>query len=229
MNYAIILLAGEGKRFGENIPKQFVKINGKPLCYYPIRAFQDNILIDQILLVIQKDYYPTIAKIVVDNNFNKVKYVILGGQTRKQSVHNAITYLSSVAKNDDIVLIHDGDRPLVDDEIIANNIDAAKENGACTTAIASTDTIILSNEGKMINDIPSRKYCYQVQTPQSFKFSIIKDAHNKSIGNENVTDDAQLVLKINHPVYLVEGKTSLLKVTTKDDLAVIKAFISEEY
>jgi 2-C-methyl-D-erythritol 4-phosphate cytidylyltransferase len=229
MNYAVILLAGSGQRFGGNTPKQFVEVAGKPLCYYSISAFQRNVLIDQIILVIQKEYYPQVAKIVVENNLNKVKFVVLGGKTRKESTHNAINYLASVAKDDDIVLIHDGDRPLVDDEIIEKNIEMAKENGACTTAIPANDTIIMSNDAKLINEVPSRKYCFQVQTPQSFKFKIIKEAHINEIGDENVTDDAQLVLKISHPVYLVIGKRSLLKVTTKEDLDLIKALISQEY
>lgn len=229
MNYAVILLAGNGTRFGGETPKQYTDLLGKPLCYYPIASCQRCSSIDEIILVIQKDYYPFVAKLVSASNFNKVKYVVLGGQTRKESVHNAIVYLKNVAKDDDIIMIHDGDRPLIDENIIVSNISMAKESGACTTAIPATDTIILSKDALQINEVPARAFAYQVQTPQTFKFEIIREAHEKQYEFSGATDDAQLVLRNNHPVNLVLGKASLLKVTTKEDLDIVKALLSKGY
>lgn len=225
MNYAVILLAGLGKRFGGDTPKQFQVVSGHPLCYYSINAFQKSSLIDEIILVSQREHYNELASIVQNNGFNKVKSVVVGGQSRQESSRNALEYLHTIAQDDDIILIHDGARPLVSEEIIEANVICAKENGACITAIPSADTIAKSVDGKSVEEFLERKSAFLVQTPQSFKLKIIYEAHAKSPIEMNATDDSQLVRQNGQDVSLVLGNKELQKVTTADDLAIIETYI----
>lgn len=225
MNYAVILLAGLGKRFGGDTPKQFQFVSNHPLCYYSIDAFQKSSFIDEIILVSQREYYDELVSIVQSNGFSKVKSIVVGGQSRQESSRNALEYLHTIAQDDDIILIHDGARPLVNQEIIEANVTCAKENGACITAIPSADTIVKSNNGESIGEFLERKSAFLVQTPQSFKLKIIYEAHAKSDVDINATDDSQLVKQNGQNVRLILGNKELLKVTTADDLAIIETYI----
>ncbi len=225
MNYAVILLAGSGTRFGGNVPKQFVDVDGHPLCFYAINCFERSPQIDEIILVTQKEYSFALSGIVQNCGFKKVKSIVLGGKTRQESSKNALEYLHTIAKDDDIVLIHDGARPLVDEDIIDANIKCAKEFGACLTAIISNDTIVMSENGDNIESVPPRKFAFLAQTPQTFTLQTIYNAHAQAPKNESFTDDSQVVLKSGHVVKIVLGNNKLHKVTTFDDLALIKTYI----
>ena len=158
----------------------------------------------------------------------KVKSVVAGGNTRQISVYNGLKGVQEVgAQDDDIVIIHDSARPLISQKIIVDNINACKEFGAVDTVIKASDTIVHSENGETITDIPPRKELYQGQTPQTFKMSIIMKAHEAALNNEipNVTDDTKLVLSLGMPVHLVEGDKLNFKITTFDDLMMLKALL----
>lgn len=229
MNIALILAAGIGSRMGNvDKPKQFLPIYGKPLMVHTIEAFENHDEIDSMVVVTNEEYIDQVKVWCKQYDLSKVKAVVNGGESRQASVFNGLNAIKSIIKDDnDIVLIHDAARPLISYKIISDNISACKKYHAVDTVIKASDTIVRSTNSSTITDIPIRKELYQGQTPQTFVFSLIYDAHLKALGNviNNVTDDAKLVLSLGHDVYLVEGSKQNFKITTFDDLMILKALL----
>ena len=226
-NIALITAAGKGTRLqGFGLPKQFLRVNGKPMLIYCVETFNKCELIDGILVITSKEYIEEVKRLCHQYSIDKLIAVVEGGQTRQQSVFNGLMALKShEVSDDDVILIHDGARPLVDETIIRYNIDACMKYDAVETVIPATDTIIKSNEGQIVDEIPNREGLYQVQTPQTFKFKIILDAHRRFESLKLATDDAQLVHNMGKPVHLVEGNKKNLKITTIEDLSLMNSLI----
>lgn len=222
MNIALIVAAGSSIRMRKETPKQFLLFEDKPLFVYSALAFNENKEIDSIVIVTTSQYISQVEEWCEQYQINKVKYVVKGGQTRQESVYNGLLAMKKIAKDDDIVLIHDAARPLINQQIINDNISCCLKFGAVTTVIPANDTIIHSCDGECIDDVLNRKELYQCQTPQTFKYSIIKKAH-EAAQNNNATDDTQLVLP-NHKIHFVQGNKANFKVTTPEDLILLKAF-----
>lgn len=227
MNIAVILAAGSGSRMNIDTPKQFLLLNKRPLFAISLETFSSHKSIDEIILVTSKNEVQTMNEYVKKNGFNKVNAVVEGGSTRQESTFNALQYLKDKGINDDdVILIHDAARPLVSQDIITNNIEGCLEHDAVETAVKAVDTLIESKDGTL-NAVLNRDVIYQVQTPQTFRFKLIYEAH-KAFNNETNTDDAGIVLKYNHPVHIVEGDKLNFKVTTQDDLKLLKALLKDE-
>lgn len=225
--YALILLAGESTRFVNKTKKQFFNVFGKPLIYYTIKSFECAKNVDGIILVIQKEDLETVKNIIKTYNFNKVKGLCFGGLSRQESVYNGLNMLSEILSLDDYVIIHDGARPLVNEETINNLLDALKLYHGATAALPSSDTIALVDKThKEMIGVIDRSEVYQIQTPQAFRFGTIYEAH-KLYKGKNVTDDSQLLQGI-MPVKIIDGKKSLLKITTLDDIKYLETFLGEE-
>ena len=224
MNIAIVLAGGTGSRMSLDMPKQFAVVKGKPIMAYTLSVFQNSPLVDSIYLVSHKEYFEQSKSIIEQYNITKVRNIIEGGQTRQESVFNALKQIN--AKDDDIILIHDCARPLVDEQIIKDNIEQCKLHEAVETAVKAVDTTIEVSEEQFENSL-NRDKLYQVQTPQAFKYKLIKEAHENAIKNKlaNITDDAQLVAKLGHKVFIVNGKKTNLKVTTDEDLKILEALL----
>ena len=229
MNIALILAAGSGTRMGNTEkPKQFLLLYGKPLMIHTIEAFENHNDIDAIVVCTNKEYIDQVMVWCKQYDLFKVKAVVAGGDTRQQSVFNGLNEIKKIIKSDDdAVIIHDAARPLISYKIIDDNIEGCKKYGAVDTVIKASDTIVQSADSATITNIPNRNELYQGQTPQSFKFSLIYNAHLKAMNGEikNVTDDAKLVIESGHPVHLVNGSTQNFKITTFDDLMLLKALL----
>ena len=227
MKIAIILAGGSGTRMGSDIPKQFIDIYGKPLIIHTIEAFDINPNIDYIAVICKNEFKEDLTIWIRKYGISKVKWIVDGGNTRQESVYNGINQLSDFCSNQDIVVIHDAARPLISQRIINENIESAKINKAVDTVIPTTDTIIRSIDGSVIEEVPVRRELYLGQTPQSFEYALIKKAHEeaKKENNLNATDDCQLVLKIGNKVSLVKGDKLNFKVTTFEDLLILKSVI----
>lgn len=226
MNIAIVLAAGKSERLKDiNVPKQLYLLNKVPLFMYSVLSFNNTDDIDAIYVVTNKDCLETINKYVNQYNLAKVKAVILGGNSRQESVYNALNKLrEDGVKDDDIVLIHDSARPILHRTIIASNVAGATKYGAVTTALKVQDTVIKADEE--LKEFVDRKELYRAQTPQSFKYKIIKDAHDKVHGdNKEYTDDSAIVKENGQPVYIVPGSALLFKVTTNDDLNLLESIV----
>ena len=228
MNIGIILAGGIGSRMGiVDKPKQFIDIYGKPIIVYTLETFDNHPEIDYIGVVCLDEWMDDLKILLRKYEINKVKWLIKGGMSRQESVYNAIMAISKDVNDDDILVIHDSVRPLVSHKIISNNISSAKQFGATDTVIPSTDTIIKSLDGLQIHEVPNRSELYIGQTPQSFKFELIKRAHETAIESNklNSTDDCQLVLDLGEKVKLVMGDKLNFKITSFDDLLLLKAII----
>lgn len=229
MNIALILAAGSGTRMGNtNKPKQFLSIYNKPLIVHTIEAFEMHDDIDMILIVTNDTYIDDVKIWCKQYDLTKVQYIVAGGSSRQESVYNGLKKLEKIGISDeDIILIHDAARPLISQTIITDNIEACKKYQAVDTVIPSSDTIIRSVDKETICEIQKRSEQYQGQTPQSFTFKVINDAHEyaKSINNTETTDDCRLVLNMGKDVHLVNGSKLNFKITTFDDLMMLKALL----
>jgi len=216
-NYAIILASGSSNRFGDKIPKQFIKIEGQTILEKSIEAFEKNENITDIILITNPDYIEYTQNLVKDK-FSKLRTIQAGGKTRQESSSIGVSLIEETEAN---VLIHDGARPFVSQEIITNCINALKTNNAVGVAINSNDTIIKLDENGYIAEIPNRNSLRRIQTPQCFKLSIIKTAHQKASTAKDlvVTDDCGLVLHFNlAKIAIIEGDETNIKITHKSDL-----------
>ncbi|MBK5240808.1 2-C-methyl-D-erythritol 4-phosphate cytidylyltransferase [Clostridium sp.] len=228
MNIAIILAGGKGTRMGiVDQPKQFIDIYGKPIVVHTIEAFDIHEQIDAIAVVCLKEWHEDIKIWTRKFELNKVKWIVDGGETRQESVLNGLRAIEEDVKPDDIVVIHDAARPLISHRIIVGNIEGAKEYGAVDTVIPTSDTIIQSVDDNTISSIPVRKELYIGQTPQSFKYSTILEAHESAAKSnlQDSTDDCRLVLNYGKKVHLVTGDKLNFKITTMEDLLLLKSII----
>lgn len=222
-NYAVILASGSGKRFNNDQPKQFAKINGKTILEYSIEAFEKSEFIDGIILVIHPKYNDFACKIIKDNSYKKILKVVNGGKERKDSSYIGV---NSVDETEGNVLIHDCARPFVSQGIIKNCVEALNNYEAVAVAIPSSDTIIKVNNG-IITEIPQRSSLMRIQTPQCFRLSLIKKAHELSKNDNNFTDDCGLVLKHNlAPIHTVEGSEENIKITHPKDITYAEAILN---
>lgn len=219
MNIAVLLAAGSGTRLNSNKAKQFLEINGKELYTYALDVFNVNKNIDKILVVARTEDIAHIKE--TTENYSKVLDVIAGGKTRELSVKAAIEYLNNFAKEEDVILIHDAARPLVNDRIINENVTAVNKYEAAVTAIKATDSILVGNEN--VKTELNRNEIWHAQTPQSFKFKLLKNAFNKF--DETLTDDVAVVLNIGVHPHIVLGEKSNIKITTSDDIDLFKIYL----
>ena len=214
-NYGIILASGTGNRYGSDVPKQFVKIAGKTVFEHTIAIFEDADKIDEIIVVITPEYRHFGEELIVKNNFKKVVKLLNGGETRKESSSIGINSIEDEEAN---VIIHDCARPFLSKRIIKDCIEALDKYDAVDVAIPSADTIIKVKEN-IIENIPERKYLRRGQTPQCFKLSTIKKAHELSQNDSNFTDDCGLIVKYGlGDVYVVDGDVENIKITYPEDI-----------
>lgn len=209
-NYAIVLASGNGIRFGNDLPKQFIKIAGKTVLEHTVEIFEKHNLIDEIIIVITPEYRVLGEEILLKNNWSKVTKLLNGGMTRKESSNIGISSIKDIEAN---VIIHDCARPFLSSKIISDCISALGKYSAVDVAIKASDTIIKVKDN-VISEIPNRNNLMQGQTPQCFKLSVIKKAHNLSGEDNNFTDDCGLVLKHQLcPIYVIEGDIENIKIT----------------
>ncbi|WP_461613824.1 2-C-methyl-D-erythritol 4-phosphate cytidylyltransferase [Clostridium sp. Marseille-QA1073] len=217
-NVAVILAAGKGKRMGADKNKQFLEIKEKPILYYTLGAFSNCNLIDEIILVAAKDEIEYCRKEIVEKyRFAKVTSIVSGGKERQHSVLNGLLAI----ENCNIVIIHDGARPFVDNNIINTGIMYAEKYGAVACGVKPKDTIKIKNEYGFSINTPDRETLFAVQTPQSFKYDIILNCHKRvNEDNISVTDDTMVVEQYGYKVYLYEGNYNNIKITTIEDLII---------
>lgn len=228
MNTAIIVAGGSGTRMGDlKLPKQFTDVCGKPLIIWTLEKFNAHTEIDRIIVGCKAEYLEILKKLAAEWGISKLTDITPAGDTRQETVFNALNAVSS-PKDDDIILIHDAVRPLVTDEIISENIYLAGLNGAVNTVVPSADTLAVSKDGVSIDSIPQRSELYQVQTPQTFKYGIIMKAHKNAVKNgvTNSTDDCRLVMDNGEKVFIAHGSRMNYKITTAEDLDLLRAFIN---
>jgi len=233
VNYAVILSGGQGVRFKGNKPKQFIELKNVPLLVYSLRTAQENDNIDSICVVAPPEYHQEIKKWAVQYNIYKLDYIATSGKERYQSVYNGLTTIP--AKRDDTVIIMTAVCPFVSQCTIDKLYENIKKMDACITVVKATDAITFSNDGCMVNRTMQKKKMFIQQGPQIYKYSILKQAHDVYIADEDrieVNEDSELVLNIGIECGMVLGDRFCLKVTYPEDLAIVNAlyplFVKQE-
>lgn len=227
---AIVLAAGQGKRMQSAVAKQFLLLNNEPVVCHALRAFEESI-VETIILVTGADEIEYCRdEIVKKYGFSKVTNIVAGGKERYHSVYEGLRALSGLLEEDGIVLIHDGARPMVTQKIITRTIEAAREHGACVAAMPVKDTIKVADADGFAITTPDRSTLWQMQTPQTFTYSLVHGAYQKLLSEEiyqkGITDDAMVVESMcGGRVKLVEGSYENIKVTTPEDMIVAESFL----
>lgn len=219
---SIILAGGKGKRMGADVSKQFIEIDEKPIIYYTLKTFEECKEIDEIILVLPKDEIDYF-KNEIQSKFNfKISKIVKGGKERQDSVYNAL----SILEDCEVVLIHDGARAFVSSRIIEDGIKYAKEFGAAAPGVMPKDTIKVKDSKSFSVSTPDRSTLVAVQTPQCFKYDLIKEGHDK-VKKEGltVTDDTMIIDLLKKDVFLFDGDYKNIKVTTPEDLILAEAFL----
>ena len=216
-NCAIIVAGGKGKRMHKNVNKLFLEVNEKPILAYTLEAFQRNKNIDNIILVAAFDDIHFCEKIIEKYAIHKLSKIVCGGEERQQSVLNGLNAID----NCQVVLIHDGARPFVSSEIIDKGIEYANIYGAAACGVEPKDTIKVKDFNGFSQTTLNRSDLVCIQTPQCFKFQLIKDAHIHAVQNSIfATDDTMLIEKLNKRVFLYEGSYNNIKITTPEDIII---------
>ena len=222
---AFVLAAGQGKRMHSKVQKQFLEIQGYPVLYYSLRCFQESPLIQDIILVTGEESISYCKEEIVQKyGFTKVSAVIPGGKERYDSVYAGLCE----CRDCEYVLIHDGARPFVTEEILKRGLQKVKETGACVIGMPSKDTVKLSDEEGYVKETPNRKCVWTIQTPQIFLYSLIREAHDsiRQKDMSKITDDAMVVeQETGAKVALAEGSYQNIKITTPEDLDIAEAFL----
>lgn len=225
-NYAIILASGSGNRYGSDIPKQFTEISGKTILERSIEVFEEANVVNEIIVVITPEYRDLAENILSKNNYKKIRHLLNGGSTRKDS---SFIGINSIKEDDANVLIHDCARPFLTHKIITDCIEALKKYDAIGVAIPLTDTII-EVDNNLITKIPERSKLMQIQTPQGFKLSLIKKAHELSKNDQSFTDDCGLIIKHNlADVFVIQGDIENIKITYPNDILIANEILKKRY
>lgn len=222
----VILAGGIGSRMGNvDKPKQFLELGGKPIIIHTIEKFIINPRFDYLVVLTPRQWVKHTQDIICKNGLALDRiHVIEGGETRNDTIMNAIEFVekSGDLTDETIIVTHDSVRPFVTHRILEENIDAALQYGACDTVIPATDTIVESENGTSITDIPNRKKMYQGQTPQSFKAKKLKEIYSSLNETEKqiLTDACKILTLKGEEVHLVSGEVYNIKITYPYDLKV---------
>lgn len=227
MNHAVIFAGGTGSRMNaRNLPKQFLKIYGKPVIIHTLEVFEKCDSIDSIIVVIIKGWEDHLKELLEQYRITKVKKVVSGGDTGQQSIYNGLKEI-----NEGIVVIHDGVRPFISSSLIEENIKVATESQVAITCVKAKETLV-SVENKKISGVLSRDISYMARAPQTFDVHLLKSAHSKAIADEDYSFvDSCAIVKNYFPeteINIVECGSENIKITTQEDFYLAKAMFSLE-
>jgi 2-C-methyl-D-erythritol 4-phosphate cytidylyltransferase len=225
--FALIPAAGMGKRMGASVNKQYLQLGGLPILAHTLAVFQQCPQISGVCLVSPADEIAFCRdQVVAAHGFSKVIDIVPGGRERQNSVMNGLKALKRYAASDDVVLIHDGVRPFITPELLRESIAVARTGDGALVAVQAKDTIKTVRDG-IVLDTPDRSTLWQAQTPQTFRFGLILDAHQSAEDAGFIgTDDASLVERRKGRVRIVPGDYRNIKITTPEDLILAEAFLS---
>lgn len=227
MNVALLTAAGNGSRMHQDIPKQFITVDNKPIIIHTMEAFQKHPSIDAIICVTLESWIEVLLAYAKQFNITKLKWVIPGGKTGQESIRNGLNKLSEECGEDITVMIHDGNRPLVSSEIISDSLATYKKYGNAVAAIPCVEVIFESDDGKnSIKSIPREKV-YRTQTPHTYKLHEILECYRKAekLGISGTAASPILMEKFGKTTYFSKGSEENLKITILDDLKIFKAIL----
>jgi 2-C-methyl-D-erythritol 4-phosphate cytidylyltransferase len=221
----IITAAGKGSRFSgshssrKELPKQFTKLKGKPVILYSLNAFQKTRLVDEIFVSSNPEYFDFIHSLAVKHKISKLTTLVEGGKTRFESIRN--TFMQIEGKPNDIVLIHDAVRPNIERSFVESLIKYAGKFGSAVPGLSISETVKKEKNGFVVETI-NRSNLWTIQTPQAFKYKVLKKAYRKAGRKKDFTDEAALVENAGFKVRIVDGHRGNVKITTSEDIKFLK-------
>lgn len=229
MNTAIILAGGTGQRMHQEIPKQFINVNDKPLIIYTLEAFQKHPQIDSILVVCIDGWHDILKAYARQNHITKLKWVISGGGTGQESIRNGVFALENECQEDDIVVIHDGIRPLVDENVLSDVIVKCGIYGNAVTSLPYNEQIFVKKDEETTEQYIPRETLRRVSTPQAYKYGTLlrsyKRAFEEKIGIYGSSYTNTMMTDLGETLHFAAGSDKNIKITTQDDLELFKALL----
>jgi len=220
---AIIPAGGKGIRSGTAAPKQYLKVNNKELIVYTLEIFQQNKTVDEIVISAERGYFDLLNTLKKKYHLSKISKIIEGGDTRQDSVYNALKSITDVTDND-LIVVHDAARPLLPQNVLLNAVETSKQKGNALVCIKAKDTLIKG--GEVVESYVDRDEVYYVQTPQIFSYSVLMKAMKNAYENKFIgTDESMLVRQIGERVNIVEGSVYNFKVTSADDIEIFERLV----
>ncbi|EMD17339.1 2-C-methyl-D-erythritol 4-phosphate cytidylyltransferase [Eggerthia catenaformis OT 569 = DSM 20559] len=228
MNIALLTAAGVGSRMHQDIPKQFMNVENKPIIIYTLEAFQNHPSIDAIIVVTLPNWIDVLQAYARQFNITKLKWIVAGGETGQESIHNGLVKLQEECHEEDVVMIHDGNRCLVSSDIISDSLAVFKTHGSAVAAIPCVEAVFRSkdNGASSIISIP-REQLYRTQTPHTYTLKKLLWAHEQA-ELQNIVNTAAtctLMQQLGETIYFSKGSEENLKITTVDDIMIFKALL----
>ncbi|MBE5859917.1 MAG: 2-C-methyl-D-erythritol 4-phosphate cytidylyltransferase [Butyrivibrio sp.] len=233
-NIALIIAGGSGHRMQQDIPKQFINVYDKPVLIYTLEGFQKHPQIDAIELVCIDGWQDMVWAYAKQFNITKLKWIVPGGESGQESIRNGVFNLEGELKDDDIVIVHDGIRPLVDENVLSDVIVVCQKYGNAVTSLPYNEQIFVVNdaeEGTTKQYIP-RETLRRVSTPQAYKFGKLDwayhEAFEKEIGIKGSAYTNTMMVDLGETLHFAAGSDKNIKLTTKDDLEMFKAYLKSD-
>lgn len=232
MNIALIIAGGSGSRMQQDIPKQFLNVYDKPIIIYTLEAFQQHPNIDKILVVCLDGWHDILKAYAKQFGITKIEWIISGGNTGQESIRNGVSFLEDKIEENDTVIIHDGIRPLVDADVLSDVIVTCEKYGNAVTSLPYNEQIfIVSDEGTTTQYIP-RETLRRVSTPQAYKFGKLSSSYRRAfkeeIGIYGSAYTNTMMVDLGETLHFASGSEKNIKLTTKDDLEMFKAYLKSE-
>lgn len=228
MNIAVIFAGGTGQRMNTaSKPKQFLELHGKPILIYTLEHFQNHPLINGIVVVCLESWIPYCKDLITKYHIDKVASVVPGGNSGQESIYNGLKAVHDLYPEKSIVLIHDGVRPLINAQIISDDISSVIDNGSAVTVSPAIETIVLKQRDGHVGDILDRSNCEMAKAPQCFYLKDIYNAHLKAIEEDKLDfiDSASIMKYYGHQLSTVVGPAENIKITTPSDFYIFRAII----
>ena len=232
MNICVIFAGGFGTRMHtKDKPKQFLEVYGKPVIIHTLEHFEKCEDIDAIVIACIEEWIPYLRNLLFSYRINKVYKIVPGGETGQMSIYNALCSAEEVAKDEkSVVLIHDGVRPLINSELLSQNVECVKKYGSCITTGVVKETVVVTDESEGIVGIPNRADCRMAKAPESFWLDEILAVDRKAI-SEGVTsayDSCCLMNDYGYKLHMLDGPAENIKVTTPDDIYTMRAVLEKK-
>ncbi|MCI7505566.1 MAG: 2-C-methyl-D-erythritol 4-phosphate cytidylyltransferase [Coriobacteriaceae bacterium] len=232
MNVAVIIAGGSGHRMGQDIPKQFIHVYDKPVLIYTLEGFQRHPQVDAIEVVCIKGWEELVWAYARQFGIDKLKWIVTGGETGQESIRNGVFALEGICEDDDTVIVHDGIRPLVDSEVLSDVIAKCHQYGNAVTSLPYNEQIFIVDDEISTTSYIPRETLRRVSTPQAYKFGKLDwayhEAFEKKIGIYGSSYANTMMVELGERLYFAAGSDKNIKLTTKDDLELFKAYLNAD-
>lgn len=229
---AIVIAGGVGNRMAHDIPKQFINVNDKPILIYTLEEFQKHPEVEAIEVVCLDGWHDVLKAYAKQFNITKLKWIVSGGATGQESIRNGVYNLEGKCNDNDIIIIHDGIRPLVDEEVLSDVIIKCKEYGNAVTSMPYNEQIFIKDDEYTTTKYIPRETLRRVSTPQAYQFGKLNwayhEAFEKEIGIYGSSYTNTMMVDLGEKLYFAAGSDKNIKLTTKDDLELFKALMKIE-